>query len=286
MNTHPRTASPKRPLSMGDKTSLLTQAQVIKRDIPAAARSLASRARVKAHVNKLCDQVLELDPPEAIEEQSRAMLLAMDNHEWEQLIAVCETFALAVEGKPIAPIGETPVPSADPVALAPAPIITAPLSIADPVPDHTVPVHAPADPVQAHDGVNDQGDATPANALPAAPIAATPMTAADPVQEPDVPALAPAVPDRDHANVVYQAHVNTADDPPAAPALLATVEQLGEAIRLARTGKRMTQQQAATAAGVGRRFVIELERGKATAEFGCVLALCRAVGVALTALPA
>lgn len=60
-----------------------------------------------------------------------------------------------------------------------------------------------------------------------------------------------------------------------------SVLDLGQAVRQARKDRRMNQQELADAAGVGRRFVSELERGKATLEVGKVLRVCHAAGVAL-----
>jgi len=42
---------------------------------------------------------------------------------------------------------------------------------------------------------------------------------------------------------------------------------------------RLSQQQFADLAGVGRRFVSELENGKTTLEFDRVLQACKAAGV-------
>jgi y4mF family transcriptional regulator len=69
---------------------------------------------------------------------------------------------------------------------------------------------------------------------------------------------------------------------PVADGGISSVAQLGEAVRQARRHKGLSQQEVATAAGVGRRFIVELEGGKATAEIGLVLAVCRAAGVTLT----
>lgn len=60
--------------------------------------------------------------------------------------------------------------------------------------------------------------------------------------------------------------------------------ELGRLVRTARRSMRLSQQRFADMAGVGRRFVSELEAGKPTLEFGKVLAVCRAAGVDLLAI--
>lgn len=62
-----------------------------------------------------------------------------------------------------------------------------------------------------------------------------------------------------------------------------TPSALGTRIREARKGMRMSQQRFADLAGVGRRFLSELEAGKPGAEFGKVLACCTAAGIDLLA---
>jgi len=65
----------------------------------------------------------------------------------------------------------------------------------------------------------------------------------------------------------------------------APVVQLGEAIRAARARVGKSQQDVATAAGVGRRFVGEVEAGKPTSEIGRFLSVCAAVGLSIVAVP-
>lgn len=83
---------------------------------------------------------------------------------------------------------------------------------------------------------------------------------------------------------------------PAAPALppladvstrsgLASPTDLGRIVRDARRKMGISQQRFADLAGVGRRFISELEAGKPTLEFGRVLSVCRAVGIDLIAQP-
>ncbi len=60
-------------------------------------------------------------------------------------------------------------------------------------------------------------------------------------------------------------------------------KNLGDLVRTARTAKELSQQELADMAGVGRRFVSELENGKETLEIGRVLRVCQALGVDLVA---
>ena len=53
---------------------------------------------------------------------------------------------------------------------------------------------------------------------------------------------------------------------------------LGQQIRRARKEQGLTQQELADAAGVGVRFLSELERGKESAEVGLVLKVLHCVG--------
>ena len=58
---------------------------------------------------------------------------------------------------------------------------------------------------------------------------------------------------------------------------------LGHLVRTARKASGLNQQAFADLAGVGRRFVSELESGKTTLEFGKVLRCCAAAGIDLFA---
>ena len=57
-----------------------------------------------------------------------------------------------------------------------------------------------------------------------------------------------------------------------------TTDELGRIIRAARRAQGLRQDQLAGAAGVGVRFLSELERGKATARVGKALAVLAALG--------
>ncbi len=62
------------------------------------------------------------------------------------------------------------------------------------------------------------------------------------------------------------------------PYLISDSTSLGSAVRLARRAQGLTQEELALVAGVGRRFVIELEAGKPTAQLGAALRVIRALG--------
>lgn len=55
----------------------------------------------------------------------------------------------------------------------------------------------------------------------------------------------------------------------------------GQAIRMARRHRRMTQRELALVAGTGERFVVDLESGKITTQLGRALAVLAALGLRL-----
>ncbi|QDQ28340.1 helix-turn-helix transcriptional regulator [Chitinimonas arctica] len=57
--------------------------------------------------------------------------------------------------------------------------------------------------------------------------------------------------------------------------------QLGSALRLARKQLGLTQPDLALAAGVGVRFIVDLEAGKPTVQLQSVLKVIAALGVEL-----
>ncbi|MER8760326.1 helix-turn-helix transcriptional regulator [Mesorhizobium sp. M0312] len=73
-------------------------------------------------------------------------------------------------------------------------------------------------------------------------------------------------------------NVSTAD---LAGVEVTSPEDLGLLIRRAREKRNLSQQRFADLAGVGRRFVSELENGKATLELGKVLKVTRAAGISI-----
>ena len=66
-----------------------------------------------------------------------------------------------------------------------------------------------------------------------------------------------------------------------------SAQQLGEALRAAREQMGLTQPRLALAAGVGVRFIVELEAGKPTVRLENVLRVIDAVGgeLQLSGLP-
>ena len=63
-----------------------------------------------------------------------------------------------------------------------------------------------------------------------------------------------------------------------------TIEELGTVVRQARLARGLRQDQLAAAAGVGLRFLVELERGKPTVRLDKVLAVLNALGCRLDVL--
>lgn len=57
---------------------------------------------------------------------------------------------------------------------------------------------------------------------------------------------------------------------------------LGQVIRAERKAQGLRQDELAAASGVGLRFVVELERGKDTAQIGKALAVLAALGCRVT----
>jgi y4mF family transcriptional regulator len=64
--------------------------------------------------------------------------------------------------------------------------------------------------------------------------------------------------------------------------LVRTAQDVADVVRAARAARGWTQQRAADAAGVSRRFVSMVEGGHAAAEMGRVLALLDALEVRMT----
>ena len=60
-----------------------------------------------------------------------------------------------------------------------------------------------------------------------------------------------------------------------------TPKQIGHLIRETRRAQGLRQDQLAGAAGVGLRFVVELEAGKPTLQLGKVLSVLQALGCSL-----
>jgi len=65
----------------------------------------------------------------------------------------------------------------------------------------------------------------------------------------------------------------------ASSVAIASAQDLGQLVREAREQRKLSQQAFADLVGVGRRFISELENGKATLEFGKVLQVASATGI-------
>lgn len=57
-----------------------------------------------------------------------------------------------------------------------------------------------------------------------------------------------------------------------------TPKEVGEIVRMARKSAGLRQDELAGAAGVGLRFIVDLEAGKATAQLGKSLQVLEALG--------
>lgn len=66
------------------------------------------------------------------------------------------------------------------------------------------------------------------------------------------------------------------------PTLIETPQHLGDAVRHARKALGLTQPQLALAAGVGVRFIVDLEAGKPTVRLENVLQVLQALGATLS----
>ena len=63
--------------------------------------------------------------------------------------------------------------------------------------------------------------------------------------------------------------------------LIETPQHLGNFVRQTRKALRLTQPQLALAAGVGVRFIVDLEAGKPTVRLENVLRVLQALGITL-----
>jgi HTH-type transcriptional regulator/antitoxin HipB len=68
-------------------------------------------------------------------------------------------------------------------------------------------------------------------------------------------------------------------------ALKYTPQDIGRLVRETRKGLGVTQKELALTSGTGLRFIIELEKGKETAEIGKVLTILQTLGIQLTLTP-
>ena len=63
--------------------------------------------------------------------------------------------------------------------------------------------------------------------------------------------------------------------------MIDTSHDFGQRLAQARRGLGLTQRELALAIGVGERFIVDLEGGKATAQLGKALAAAKAAGMRL-----
>ena len=62
------------------------------------------------------------------------------------------------------------------------------------------------------------------------------------------------------------------------------IEDLGRVVREARKAQKLSQDDLAGMAGTGRRFIVDLEKGKETVQFGKVLRVLATLGVSVAAI--
>lgn len=263
MRTRPQAAPAVKQLSLDARADLLRRVPLIRRNAIElkTSKSMALRSRMNVMVNQLFQRVIDLDPSADVAAYSQAIYDAFGTLDWDAIAATCAAFEAMLEGK------------------APQYPIEAVLAAVAPVPEAAL-----------------------ATVAAPAPIAAVPVPAsgtkppAVPVADRDAPAPAPADPQPEQGKAEQAKHYTAAndqadtapvnDDARITVAAITAVEKLGKAIRLGRVSKHMTQQEVATAAGVGRRFIVELESGKGKSEIGRIFAVCQVVGVTLTAIAA
>jgi y4mF family transcriptional regulator len=64
-----------------------------------------------------------------------------------------------------------------------------------------------------------------------------------------------------------------------------TPENIGELVRSARKRLDVTQKDLAMTSGTGLRFIVDLERGKATCQLGKVLTVLQTLGIKISLIP-
>jgi len=64
-----------------------------------------------------------------------------------------------------------------------------------------------------------------------------------------------------------------------------TTETVGDLVKKTRKSLNLTQKNLALTSGTGLRFIIELERGKATCQFGKVLTVLQILGIRIDLKP-
>ncbi len=66
--------------------------------------------------------------------------------------------------------------------------------------------------------------------------------------------------------------------------VIENIEVMGKLVKTTRRSQGLTQEQLAAACGVGRRFIIELESGKATCQVSKVIQVLTMLGITLHAI--
>jgi HTH-type transcriptional regulator / antitoxin HipB len=64
-----------------------------------------------------------------------------------------------------------------------------------------------------------------------------------------------------------------------------TPEQIGELVNSTRKNMGVTQKNLAMTSGTGLRFIIDLEKGKPTCQFGKVLTVLHTLGIKIEMIP-
>ena len=68
-------------------------------------------------------------------------------------------------------------------------------------------------------------------------------------------------------------------------AMTHTTQQIGALIRTTRKAIGATQKELALTSGTGLRFIIDLEKGKPTCQFGKVLTVLHTLGISMNLTP-
>ena len=61
-------------------------------------------------------------------------------------------------------------------------------------------------------------------------------------------------------------------------------EDLGRVVKEARKAQKLSQNDLAGMAGTGRRFIVDLEKGKETAQFSKIMRVLATLGVSIAAI--
>ncbi len=64
-----------------------------------------------------------------------------------------------------------------------------------------------------------------------------------------------------------------------------TTEQIGALVKTTRKAIGATQKDLALTSGTGLRFIIDLEKGKSTCQFGKVLTVLHTLGISMSFTP-